>query len=189
MIFVNKNDPNKRYAFMKDKDDNIMGISYVDGKEILRKFKNESEMKRKRSALVTSGEWAIQTEEDRETGIKLPIYMYPHWDTKVRWSAQWMQNEEGNKQVIMSSFLKQGEKDSEGNEVPPKIRYMRNMHEVKEQYDMLKQNGWIEAEQPKIDVTYAPPEDPEIRERRLKEQQLNDKLMEMLEAERAAKKE
>ncbi len=63
------------------------------------------------------------------------------------------------------------------------------MHEVKEQYDMLKQNGWIEAEQPKIDVTYAPPEDPEIRERRLKEQQLNDKLMEMLEAERAAKKE
>ena len=33
MIFVNKNDPNKRYAFMKDKDDNIMGISYVDGKK------------------------------------------------------------------------------------------------------------------------------------------------------------
>ena len=185
MMFGNIRDHTKRYAFMESEEDGkIVGILYADGKENVRKFKNEGEIKRKRSALVSSPDWRLITEEDRDTGLKLPIYMYPPWDIKVRWIAQWMENDKfqergGLRKVIMSSFIKTDAKDEE-----PHTKYLRNMGEVKEQYDLLKTHGWIEAVQPKIDVKYAAPESEEVKEKRNKEQALQAKLMDILEDER-----
>ena len=173
---------------MKDENDNIVGVAYEGDKETPRKFKNEGEMKRKRSALVSSGDWRILNELDKDTGLKLPIHMYPTWDTKVRWSAQWMESEDtqrtGLNRVIMSSFIKMGEKGDDGEDLPPKTRYMRNMQEVQEQYQLLKEGGWVETKPPKIDVKYAPKESEEVKDKRIKEQELNARLMDMLEKER-----
>ena len=183
-MFGNVKDNTKRYAFLESEEGGIVGILYSNGKENVKKFKNESEIKRKRSALVSSPDWRLIVEEDRDTGLKLPIYMYPPWDTNVRWVVQWMENDNyqqrgGIRKVIMSSFIKTDAKDEE-----PHTKYLRNMSEVKEQYDLLKINGWIEAVQPKIDVKYAAPESEEKKEKRNKEQALQSRLMDMLETER-----
>ena len=189
LIFENTKIPNKRYAFIEDSEsDGIVGILYDQGKEIVRRFKNEGEVKRKRSALISSNDWRLVHEVDKDTGIKLPMYMYPPWDTQVRWTVQWMESEDTNtpglKRVIMSSFVKLDEEDGK-----PHVRYMRDLTEVKEQYDTLKSHGWIEAVQPKIDIKYAPPESDEVKEKRNKEQALQARLMEMLEEERGQQRE
>ena len=177
-MFENTITPGKRYAFIENEDSSdIIGILYNNDKESIRIFKNEKEIKRKRSALISSGEWKYVTEFDRDTGIKLPLYMYPPYDTQIRWTVQWMENENhtengGLKKTIMSSFIKLDAKEEE-----PRIRYYRNLTEVKEQYDLLKSHGWIEAKQPKIDIKYASPEDAETKTKRQKEEALQALLM------------
>ena len=177
-IFANTIDSSKSYVFVEDStSDDIVGLLNEGGKESIKRFKNEDDVKRKRSAMISSGEWRLVSEIDRDTGLKLPIYMYPSYDISIKWAAEWFEDATSGSKIIRSTFSKEGEESQ--------MRDLTNMNEVKQQYDLLKENKWMEVKQPEIVVKYAEPETEDKKNKRIKEQALQARLMEILEKERS----
>lgn len=166
----------RQYVFIQDEKDRVIGLTTVDGVESKRVFKSEQEIKRKRSTLVASKKWRLTSDVDVDTGLKLPITMTSPRKDGTMWTVERMVPSDpervGVKTTILSMFHNSNFPEEKHT------RYLKNMGEVKEQYDMLVKDGWHLVKQPEVNIRYADAESDEARDRRMKESMLMERLME-----------